>query len=64
MGEIARQVLAAEEREFLRTAGNRGMFIHDNLWHPETEKSIAVLAGSDRYETQLAALENKERFLV
>jgi hypothetical protein len=64
MGEIARQVLAAAEQEFLRTAGNRGMFIHDNLWHPETEKSIAVLAGSDRYETQLAALENKERFLV
>ncbi|MFQ5800283.1 MAG: hypothetical protein ACE5HH_01005, partial [Candidatus Hydrothermarchaeales archaeon] len=65
IGNITRQVLDEDEQEFLRIEGNRGMFINENPWYPRySDKTVTVLAGSDRYETQKAVLENRDRFII
>jgi len=63
VGEVVREVLTEEEQSSLRIPGNRGIFIHENPWHPGAG-TITVLAGSDRYETWKAAWENRERFTL
>ncbi len=64
IGNITRQVLNDTEEGFLRTEGNKGMLVHENPWNPGYERTVTVLAGSDRYGTRSAAVENKERFTV
>ena len=64
IGNLTRQALTAEEQAFLRREGNRAMFVHENPWHPGTGRAVAVLAGSDRYQTQRSVLENQARFTV
>jgi hypothetical protein len=64
VGNITSQVLDEEEQEFLRAEGNRDMFIRGNPWYPKySDKTVTVLAGSDRFETQKAVSENQHNSL-
>ncbi len=64
VGNITRTILSEREQEYLRIEGNRGMFVYDNPWELGSDKKISIIAGSDRYQTKLAADENVGRFLV
>ncbi|MFQ5815821.1 MAG: protein-L-isoaspartate(D-aspartate) O-methyltransferase [Candidatus Hydrothermarchaeaceae archaeon] len=57
VGSVVRQVLSEEEQSFLRTSGNRGMYVKTNVW--ADGQVVFIVAGSGRGLTQLAHLENK-----
>ncbi len=51
-------LLISEEQNFVRTKGNRKMFVKTNVW--TQGQRVFIIAGSDRYQTQSAHLENRE----
>jgi hypothetical protein len=62
VGEIVQSVLSQEDQDFLRTHGNKEMFVRENPWWLRYgHKTITVIAGFDRHETQTAVLENQGR---
>jgi hypothetical protein len=64
VGDIVRQVLSEETQELLRVSGKRGVFVNENPWWPRYgHKTITVIAGSDRFETQRAVSENKDKLI-
>ncbi|MFQ6136773.1 MAG: hypothetical protein ACE5PM_06300 [Candidatus Hydrothermarchaeales archaeon] len=62
VGDITRELLNETEEEFLRIEGNRGMFVKKHRWL--IGQTITVLAGFDRYQTQMAHIENRHKFVV
>jgi hypothetical protein len=56
IGGITKEVLTNDEENWLRIKGNRNMYPKTNLW---TEGQVViVLAGSDRYQTEMAHEEH------
>ncbi len=51
-------LLTSEEQNYVRTKGNRRMFVKTNVW--TQGQKVFVIAGSDRHQTQNAHLENRE----
>ena len=63
IGKITSQLLDSDHQEFLRNDGNRGMFDEGDRWG-DTSQSVIIFAGSDRYQTQKAHEENRDKLLI
>ncbi|MCS4541398.1 MAG: hypothetical protein HY929_03600 [Euryarchaeota archaeon] len=57
-GDIVRQALFSDEQNYLRTRGNRKMYVKTNVW--VTGQVIIILAGSDRDQTKRTHIENRK----
>lgn len=57
VGEIVKEVLKDDEEKYLRTKGNRKMYVKPNVW--TQGQVVNVIAGSNRNETQKAHGENR-----
>lgn len=51
-------LLTSDEQNYLRTKGNRKMFVKTNVW--AQGQKVYVIAGSDRIQTQNAHFENRD----
>ncbi len=51
-------LLTSEEQNYVRTKGNRKMFVKTNVW--TQGQRVFIIAGSNRFHTQNAHLENRE----
>ena len=61
IGSIVSEVLSSDEKSFIRTKGNRKMYIKTNVW--TQGQVVMIIAGSDRQETQSIGLEKKSDVL-
>jgi hypothetical protein len=57
IGEVVQGILTEEEQEAVREPGGRRMYVKTNVW--VEGQVVFVIAGSDRFETQRAHMENK-----
>jgi hypothetical protein len=57
VGEVVQQVLSREEQDYLRTHGNKAMYVKSNMW--AQGQRVFVLAGSDRNQTREAHIEHR-----
>ncbi len=58
VGDIVRGILSEEEQKFLRTRGNRKMYVKTNIWR--TGQVVRIIAGSGRDQTQEEWQANRE----
>ncbi len=58
IGEIVRDLLSEDEETFLRTRGNRKMYVKTSIW--TTGQVVRIIAGSGRTLTQEEWKANKE----
>jgi len=59
VGGIVGEILSEYERDVVRTAGNRRMFVKTDPWGLKSGQRVTVLAGSDRQQTKSAHEENR-----
>ncbi|MEE9174972.1 MAG: transglutaminase-like domain-containing protein [Thermodesulfobacteriota bacterium] len=61
VGITSHQLLTSDEGDYLRSVGNGGLYRKKNRW--TMNQKVFILAGSDRYETQKAHIENRVEIL-
>ncbi len=59
VGDVVKEVLEDDEKEYLRAPGNRRIYVKTNVW--ATGQKVMVIAGSGRNQTKIAHEENRDQ---